>query len=157
MKWNQWRKRHEAESVNGDARSWINEGTGMVRNQWGERHNRTWPAESSRDPAGDTQGALRLPAPGFRGKFRGSALPALESESTVSTGANDTASCVHDWLWLLKLQPPKKKQMFAKTHIICTDHCRQARLVLQTYRNALLQGVFRGLNSSKITQGQLDK
>lgn len=86
--------------------------------------------ESSQDPRLAFAERMPLLAPGRAASAGVQPYRHLNLSLGFALGADDTACCVHDWLWLLKLQPPKKKQMFTKTHISCTNQCRQASLVL---------------------------
>ena len=115
-------KRHEAESMRGEVWSGISEGRGPTG---------AGQVDSSQDPACDTQGACCLSQPRAIAASAGvQPYPHLNLSLGFALGADDIACCVHDWLWLLKLQPPQKKQMFTKTHISCTNQRRQASLVL---------------------------
>ena len=67
-------------------------------------------AESSRDPTCDT-GRMRLSPPRAAAASVG-ILPSrhLNLSLGFAVGADDIGTCcVHDWLWLLKLQPPPKE------------------------------------------------
>ena len=94
-------KRHEAESMRGEVWSGISEGRGPTG---------AGQVDSSQDPACDTQGTCCLSRPRAIAASAG-VQPYLHLNLSLgfALGADDIACCVHDWLWLLKLQPHKKR------------------------------------------------